>query len=290
MIEHRINLTDGRTLAAAEFGDPGGTPVIYSHGFPGSRLGGELGQAAATQHRVRLIAFDRPGWGASTPQRGRRLADWPDDIAQAADQLECPRFNLVGVSGGAPFALACAAALPDRVDRVGLVCGLGPIEAMHRDDGMMGHTRFGLTLASRTPWLVRPVLAIVGPLLRHFFRPAVANLIRHAGEADRATLTDPEIRPVLEREFREGFRQGGAGASADALIYGNDWGLEFAAIQAEVSLWHGDADRVVPSSLAHWVAARIPDAKTNFHPGEGHFSIVIRYLPEILNVLSPSTE
>ena len=285
MKEHRIQLPDGRTLAAMEVGVPDGTPVIYSHGFPGSRLGAQLGEAEAQRQKIRLIAFDRPGWGESDPLPRRRLTDWPEDIATAADRLGCPRFNLVGVSGGAPFALACASALPDRVGRTGLVCGLGPVAAMHKGDGMMWHNRVGLTVAARARWLVRPTMGVAGPLLKYFFRIAIDNLTRHSGSADRAVLTDPEIRDILGREFREGFRQGGAGAAADGLIYGADWGLDLAAIRSPVHLWHGEDDRIVPVAMARWVADKIPAVHASYYPGEGHFSIVIRHLDRIFSVL-----
>jgi len=284
-MEHRIQLSDGRTLAAAEVGDPGGTPVIYSHGFPGSRLGVHLGEVQARQHGIRLIAFDRPGWGESDPLRGRQLSDWPRDIAAAADRLDCARFNLVGVSGGAPFALACAAALPDRVGRTAIVCGLGPIVAMHKGDGMIWHNRVGLTLASRAPWLVAPVMGVAAPLLRRFFKIAIDSLARHAGAADRAVLADPTIRKILEREFREGFRHGGAGATADGLIYGADWGLDLGAINGPVDLWHGEDDRIVPPAMARWVADKIPGVHAKYLPGEGHFSLVINHLAEVFDVL-----
>jgi len=284
-MEHRIQLPDGRILAAAEVGDPGGTPVLYSHGFPGSRLGVLLGAVEARAQGIRLIAFDRPGWGESDPLRGRRLTDWPHDIAAAADQLGCDRFNLIGVSGGAPFALACAAALPDRVGCTAIVCGLGPVIAMRKDDGMMWHNRAGLTLASRARWLVRPTMGLGGPLLKRFCKIAIDNLMRHAGPADRAALADPAIRDVLTREFQEAFRRGGAGAAEDGLIYGADWGIDLAAIRAPVHLWHGEDDRIVPPAMGRWVAERIPGARATFKVGEGHFSIVIHHLAEILEAL-----
>ena len=285
VIEHRIELPDGRVLAAAEVGDPGGVPVLYAHGFPGSRLGVGLVEAEAVRGGVRLIGLDRPGWGESSPCRGRRLTDWPRDVAAAADTLGCPRFNLLGVSGGSPFTLACAAGIPGRVGRVALVCGLGPVEAMRAGDGMMWHNRLGLGLASRTPWLVRPVMGLAGPLLRRFFDVAIDNLVRHAGPADREVLTDPAIREVLGREFREAFRHGGGGAAADGLIYGAAWDLDFGKIEAPVFLWHGEDDPIVPPTMARWVAERVPGIRTTYSPGDGHFSIVVRRIPEILEVL-----
>lgn len=285
MVEHRIELPDGRILAAAEVGDPNGRPAIYAHGFPGSRLGVRIGDDEARERGIRLIAFDRPGWGVSDKRRGRRLTDWPADIAAAADRLGLERFDLVGVSGGAPFTLACAAALPHRVGRVVLVCGLGPVAAMRAGDGMIWHNRLGLTLASRARWMVRPVLYVAGPVLRRFFRVAIANLTRHSASTDRAVLTDPSIREVLGAEFVEGFRQGGAGAADDALIYGTDWGLDLNAIRSPVFLFHGDADRIVPVSMARWLAEHLPGVRATYIRDAGHFSIVVRHLGTIFDVL-----
>ncbi len=213
------------------------------------------------------------------------MIDWPRDISEAADQLGCSRFNLVGVSGGAPFALACALAMPERVGRVGILCGLGPVAAMHKGDGMTWHNRLGLTLASRARWLVRPAMAVAGPLLKRFFDVAIDHLARVSGPADRAVLLDPTIRETLGREFREAFRHGGGGAAADALIYGADWDLDLAAIEPPVFLWHGDDDRIVPLKMARWVAERIPGVKAVYRPGDGHFSIVVRHFEECFEVL-----
>ena len=149
----------------------------------------------------------------------------------------------------------------------------------------MWHNRVGLALARHTPWVVRPTMALVSPLLKRFFGLAIGNLIRHSDSADREVLTDPKIRAILGREFREAFHQGGAGAAADSLIYGTDWDFDLAAIRPPVHLWHGEADRVVPVAMARWILERMPAASANLRAGEGHFSIIIRSLDEILEVL-----
>jgi len=103
-----LRLNDGRLLGYAEFGDPGGTPVMFFHGFPGSRLEGALGHEAAERAAVRMICIDRPGMGLSTFQPGRRMLDWPADVAALADALGIGRFAVGGVSGGGPYAAVCA--------------------------------------------------------------------------------------------------------------------------------------------------------------------------------------
>src|SRR5512136_1888696 len=109
-----ITLHDGRTLAYAEYGDPHGKPVFFFHGSPGSRLFTPPDEVTKHQH-VRLICTDRPGYGASTFQLGRRLLDWPQDINDLAEALRIKKFYIVGHSGGGPYTLACAYALPDRI-------------------------------------------------------------------------------------------------------------------------------------------------------------------------------
>src|SRR6185312_7099010 len=117
-VEHRVRLADGRTLACLQLGDPTGSPVLYFHGYPGSRLEARVAAVAAGQLGLRLLAVDRPGFGQSTFQPGRTVGAWAADVAALADQLAVGRFSVVSISGGAPYALACAALLPDRVARL----------------------------------------------------------------------------------------------------------------------------------------------------------------------------
>ncbi|MBC7801768.1 MAG: alpha/beta fold hydrolase, partial [Gemmatimonadaceae bacterium] len=122
-----VRLPDGRAIAVEEYGDPAGLPVLYFHGWPASRLEAGL----IPELPVRLLAFDRPGYGRSSPQPGRTLLDWPRDVAEVADRLGLDRFHVVGLSGGAPYAVACAYAIPDRVRGMALVCPVPPAHGIH---------------------------------------------------------------------------------------------------------------------------------------------------------------
>ena len=121
-----VRLADGRALAYAEWGAPDGFPVFGFHGSPGSRRT-HLGEEAPRSADVRLILPDRPGFGLSDPQPGRALLDWPRDVAALADHLGVDRFAVYGFSGGGPYALACAWAMPERVTAAAVVGGEGPI-------------------------------------------------------------------------------------------------------------------------------------------------------------------
>ena len=120
-----VTLRDGRRLGFAQFGSKGAFPVFYFHGWPGSRLEAGFFEVAGTQ----MIGVDRPGYGMSDPQPNRKLADWPRDIEQLADHLRLDKFAVIGMSGGGPYAAACAYFLKDRLTKVAIIAGLGPPEA-----------------------------------------------------------------------------------------------------------------------------------------------------------------
>lgn len=143
-----IRLGNGRTLAFCEFGDPKGTPVFVFHGGVGSRGFGLLFEEAAADLGVRIISPDRPGYGRSDPQPDRTLLDWPADVSALGDSLGLDAFCLLGVSGGGPWAAACAFALPDRLRSVGLASPVGP-PAAPRSIGI----RLIARLARHLPWL-----------------------------------------------------------------------------------------------------------------------------------------
>jgi len=121
-----MTLSDGRDLGWLELGVPDGWPIFGFHGTPGSRLQLAINEAAVRRAGVRLIAPDRPGYGMSTYQPGRRLIDWPSDVVELADHLAVDRFSVMGVSGGGPHALACASVLKERVVVAGIVSGADP--------------------------------------------------------------------------------------------------------------------------------------------------------------------
>lgn len=130
-----ITLNDGRQLAYAEFGDSEGKPVIYNHGYNGSRLEGYMMESALDTADIRLIIPERPGIGNSTFQHGRKLLDWPNDVIALANALDIETFAMLGVSGGGPYTAACAYAIPERLSNIGIVVGMGPPHAHGVKDG-----------------------------------------------------------------------------------------------------------------------------------------------------------
>jgi pimeloyl-ACP methyl ester carboxylesterase len=154
-----ISLRDGRTLGYAEYGDPGGKPVFFFHGLPGSRRQRHPDDSIAIEFGARIIAIDRPGYGLSDFQQGRKLLDWPDDVAQLADSLRIDRFVAIGLSGGGPYLLACAYKMPERITSATVISGMGPIDDPDAVKSMLPSMRLGLGIAPKVPWeFVRVVL------------------------------------------------------------------------------------------------------------------------------------
>ena len=191
-------LPTGRRLAWAEFGAAAGVPIIYCHGFPGSRLEPAFADRTASSVGARLIAIDRPGFGASDACPGRTILGWPDDVRDLADHLELDAFRVLGVSGGAPYALACAYRLEPRVHSVALVSGLGPPECLSQTPAV-STCGLGLRVVTALPFVASMLAGAVGVAARHASPLLLALLSARAPERDRQALGREEFRSMLRR-------------------------------------------------------------------------------------------
>lgn len=280
--EGTIRLRDGRCLGYAEWGDPGGWPLLYCHGWPSSRVEGRLAERAGRAAGARVIAPDRPGMGLSSFQAGRRLVDWPDDAGQLADALGLERFAVLGISGGSPYAAACAWGLPGRVTSAGIVSGLGPPDAPGATAGMSRENRL-LLRAGRLPLLPGALMAVVAAVARR--RPELVLERASVAAVDRAAWW--QLREVFRASLVEAFRGGGRGPARELRLSARPWGLRLQDIRAPVRLWHGELDPNASVAMARQLAAAIPGCRATFYPWEGHLHFAHR-LPEILAALGPS--
>lgn len=275
-------LKDGRRLGYAEYGAAEGRPVFYFHGFPGSRLEAILADAVASRLGIRLIAVDRPGYGRSDDLPGRRLSDWPADVAALADALELKDFGILGVSGGAPFALACAAALPERVKLLSLVCPLGPLGDPALSRQLPWSLRSALAGSQRFPGFSRWLGGRVLRLAIRYPEGVLRALLLGAPPEDRVIFRDLGIFATMAQSLRESLAQKGRGVIADMAIYRAAWGFPLSDLDLPVRLWHGTADRTVPRVLVNHLAACLPHCRLRLVPDEGHFSLPLRHMDEIL--------
>ncbi|TCK18230.1 pimeloyl-ACP methyl ester carboxylesterase [Thiogranum longum] len=281
-----FRLPDGRKLGYARYGSVNGDPFFYFHGMPGSRYEAQLLEASARALGLCICAIDRPGYGLSDYVADRSIINWPNDVAALADALDIETFGIIAVSGGGPYALACAHEIPGRISTTGIVCGLGPVHVATLRNEMHWLARSGFFLARKSPTLLRN---LYGRPLKWLscLRPDITFrlLARCHGEADRQVLSRKDIRDLLSGSLRESFRQGPFASTRDVVLYQRPWGFELENIHKQIHLWHGDADRIVPCQHSQFIHSKLPDSILTVVPDEGHFSLPIVHTRAILAAL-----
>jgi pimeloyl-ACP methyl ester carboxylesterase len=222
--------------------------------------------------------------GLSDYQSGRALTDWPDDVLQLAAALGLERFAVLGISGGGPYAAACAWKLSRQLTGAGIVSSLAPFDVPGVGAGMGLRNRLSLQLVSRVALSRRVLFAAMTVSVR---RHPERVLERGLGAAvDKRHLAKPEVRRILVQSLSEAFRSGGRGSAWEMGLYARPWGFRLEDIRTPVQLSHGEQDVNAPIAMGRYLAAAIPGCQATFHPGEGHLHFVDR-LPEIFAALCP---
>ncbi len=274
--DSNVVLDDGRDLAFCEWGDPDGPAVLAFHGSPGSRLWWP-GEALTSERGVRLVTVDRPGYGGSTALPGRPVGAGAGDIAALTAALGIDRFGVVGWSGGAPYAAALAAAMPERLTGVcltnsmSLVYGLGPANAdgeIHEDDAQLIDMIERLGPAEATLRYADELRQWADDTIRD---PDSLIGLDALPDGDRWLLTDQESVGGLFASIREGLKQGSIGAASDWVALLAPWGFTFSDVEMPVRLWHGAQDRSVPQAEFERAAAAFPQGHLTVWPDAGHF-------------------
>jgi pimeloyl-ACP methyl ester carboxylesterase len=273
-----IECRDGRALGYADCGDPAGDPLVVFHGFPNSRVFGALFDRVGRERGLRIIAPERPGLGVSDPKPDRTVADWADDVADLADALALDSFPVLGVSGGGPYAAACAAEL-SHVERAAIVCGLAPLESVGFGD------RLPFLFAEHARPLATLSLWSDGRAARKNPEQYLASRAEASADVDEKHWRG-EMGQVLLESGREAVSRHGYGPlTTDLAVPTREWGFDLAAIDTPTSLWYGKADHIVPLSMGFHYAERIPTAETHIYPNQGHLSVVERNEGQILDSL-----
>lgn len=285
----RLRLHDGRCLGYAEYGDLAGRPVLHCHGTPSSRFDVDRPDliAVAQAKGVRIIAPDRPGIGLSTYQPRRTLLDWPSDVVELADALGLERFAVLGLSGGAPYAAACAYRLPRRITAAALVSGVAPLDARPVYDPGSRWPRLLYLIAHYMPLLISIVGAGAGSPAGRRARRSLARLGPGVPPSDWAAVSRRDELAAMRRMQRAAWARGPRGLWQDYRILTGAWGFDPAAITTPVHLWHGAADSVCPPGMAFYLHDTIPHSQAHVLPREGHVSLFAQRLAAILDTLAP---
>jgi pimeloyl-ACP methyl ester carboxylesterase len=283
MRDFEVVLPDGHRLTAREAGDLSGNPVFHLHGTPGSRLLYSKHVDDAQRRGIRLIGYDRPGYGGSTSRRGRTIGDVAGEVAAIADHLGLDEFAVWGHSGGGAPALACAARLPDRVVAAASLAGVAPPDAEGFDplEGMGAANVEDLQLMTKDPaaWEAQMVAQV-----ESMREPTEAQVLAFVetllSDVDRAALTPGLLRFFVE-DGREAFRNGADGMRDDNLSDVRAWGFDVSSIRVPTQVWHGAHDRFVPFSHGKWLAAHIPNVDAHLLADEGHLTLLEHRVPDV---------
>jgi pimeloyl-ACP methyl ester carboxylesterase len=296
--EATFEVPGGRKLRVVEAGDPDGKPVIYLHGTPSSGVLHAPWMDDASRQGIRLIGYDRPGYGGSTPWAGRRVADAASDVTAIADQLDLPSFAVWGISGGGPHALACAALLPSRcVGAAALASPASPEYKGPRNTKVNKHVSCEQLLTSQEQrnWKevhrekdaksnreivsLMEVLASDGRSPKRWFYQLLMPFV--IGGAESRALSRETAKWTIADQT-EAQRQGVEGSQDDEIaIYHQPWGFELASIRVPVLLWHGEKDQFVSVREGRWLATQIPNVQTRFTPDDGHVSLSEYRIPDV---------
>lgn len=265
----------GRSLRVAQWGDPGGTPVLSLHGTPGSRLSRHPDEEAVRAAGIRLITYDRPGYGASDRAAGRQVVDCVNDVEAIVDALGVARFAVTGRSGGGPHALAVAARLPDRVAHVECVVGVAPFDADGLDwtAGMDAQNIVEFGWARQGEHVLHEQ---VSPLAAEDLARMTADGAKvlsddwQLADSDRRTLGRHDVQQVLVEAMREAFWPGVWGWVDDDLAFLDPWGFDLDEIRVPITIRYGSQDVMVPATHGVWLAGHVPGAAVVVDAGEGH--------------------
>ncbi len=281
-----VQLPDGRHLAYSIFGDRSfKNTIFYFHGFPGSRLEVAFADQAARDRGLTVVGIDRPGFGQSTFSSTRQILEWPADVNHLADHLGVAYFSVFGISGGCPYALACALKGEGRVRKVAIVSGLGSTDIPGALRAMHFFNRRMLKLAATAPSIAGALVKRLTQALHQHPGAMLRWLIAVSPPSDKAILRRPDVRRILTESFREGLRGNGDGTAYELRLIAKPWGFEPRDVACPVTLWHGTADDYVPLAMGQHHAKVIPHCQAHIVPDQGHF-MVVALVEQILTDLS----
>jgi pimeloyl-ACP methyl ester carboxylesterase len=284
-----VTASGGRVLEALVSGPEDGLPLVFHSGTPSGLVEFGLVAEAASARGLRTVLYARPGYGRSTPQPGRRVADAADDVAAILADLGADEFLTIGWSGGGPHALACAALLPVRCLAAASVAGVAPYDSPGLDwmAGMAAENVAEFSAALAGEQELAGFLNAAAGVLREATAAEIAEALGGLlSGTDKAALTGA-FADYLAAAAGAALSTGIAGWRDDDLAFIRDWAISLEALghATPVAIWQGDQDRMVPGSHGAWLAASIPLAHARARPGEGHISLLVNAFGEILDDL-----
>ena len=287
MTELDVTLRDGRTLHVYDEGDPNGNVLVEHHGTPGAGVTYPPDLELARERGLRIVTYDRAGYGGSSPNPGRSVADVVPDIEDVLNQFGIERYASLGASGGCPHSFACGAR-SERCIAAAAIASPTPYPAGDLDwlagMGEQNIEEFGLALEGAdavTPY-IEGEAAEFAKATPEQIKDVLVTLLP---PVDAAVLTGDRAK-FAKRMFDRAIAHGIAGWRDDDLAFVKPWGFELAEIRVPTLLWQGVQDKMVPAAHGRWLAERIPGVEAHISEDDGHLSIAVGRLGEIYDWLA----
>jgi pimeloyl-ACP methyl ester carboxylesterase len=291
-LEGTIRLRDGRRLGFAAFGDHRAKQTIFwNHGTPGARRQIPLdARRYAAERGVRVIGIDRPGVGLSDPHVYDNVLGFAFDLMTVADTLAVESLHVVGLSGGGPYSLATAVAMPERVKGVGVLGGVAPSVGPDAiEGGLVGLVRPLVPLVVRAKAPLGVVLGAVARMVIPFGSQAFELYRAVQPPGDRRLMADPDFKAMFIDDLSNGARHQFSAMVSDAIVFSRDWGFRLADVDVPVRWWHGVSDHIVPFAHGEHAVARLPNAELIQLGDEAHLG-GLGLASDIIGVAVPAQE
>jgi pimeloyl-ACP methyl ester carboxylesterase len=265
----------GERLLIQEWGPLDKPVVLLVHGFPGCAEHAKLMSGTPYWNSFRLIAMDRPGYGQSDVQKKITPLKFAQQIKDLLDEKEIHQVYIISVSGGAPFSLALAYLLKDRVRKLISVGGIAPLTLK---------TFNFLNTQQKKTWFLRnfvpePILKLA---LNRVWQKGMDKIdeflftdMDSFSPYDRKVLEDPNLGPMLVETTKAALSQGAGGVLGDLKVYSKSWGFPLNNVDCPITLWHGREDDIVNYMFAEDMKKRLPQAQLHFVPQQGHYSLLV---------------
>ena len=283
----KFNTSKSWQIQYSIFDQAEGPAILFFHGFPGSHVQAEFLRPYAAAQGVLVIAVDRPGYGGTTalPSGTPSVREYAQGVIELLESLHIRRFHVLGVSGGAPLSWLLSSWYPDRVQALGIVCGLCSYGA----DEYQLFSRLqksALLLRRGLPegllhFLVKKIMQRMPP------QRLINTLKKFVAEEDQKLLVQPRMQELLLSSMTMARAQGPAGLLWDVYLYGSDWLGESANVKAlsslPIFLWHGAKDNILPYQMSQLMQSKFPQAVLKIYPDMAHYSLPIFKAEEILH-------
>lgn len=279
----QVETPDGRRLHVEVAGDLERV-VVVQVGWPSAGVLFDRWVEDAARRGLTLVTYDRPGYGKSSRQPGRKVADCALDVRAISQALGFDRCVVCGLSGGGPHALACAGLLDELVVAAATIGSGAPFDAPGFDwlVGMSDEVRnyYELFLSDRAAWRrqeEQECEELLALSVEEFAEAFAAGL----SPGDRALALDDEFGAWVYRAVHAALAAGNEGSSDDGVAILSPWGFEIEQIKVPVKIWHGGDDRWVPLAHGRLLADTIPGAQAELRDDDGHLTVAAERIGDV---------